>query len=219
MNSALQIRLEVSPQQAARLRALQIAFAEVCNALAPVVRRTRCWNRVALHHMTYRSLRERFPQLGSQMICNAIYSVSRTSRIVYQASGSPFNLTRLGDRTLPLIRFASHSPVYFDRHTLSFRDGHLSMFTLDGRMRFEIGLSRAVERRFQEEKLQEIVLTSRGDEFTLLFVFGGARSRGAAASRPAAGHQLPEYVLVMPSAPGESEPDPEALEVSIGEPE
>ncbi|MCQ1551385.1 MAG: hypothetical protein NOF05_21815, partial [Candidatus Accumulibacter phosphatis] len=60
MTSPLHIILTTTPEQTARLQALQLAFAEVCNALAPVVQQTRCWNRVALHHITYHDLRQRF---------------------------------------------------------------------------------------------------------------------------------------------------------------
>jgi len=84
MKSQVRIRLNTTPEQSARLIALQTAFAEVCNALVPLVRESRVWNRVALHHMAYRGLRERFPALGSQMVCNAIYSVSRSCRLVFQ---------------------------------------------------------------------------------------------------------------------------------------
>ena len=64
MNFSLRIVLNANPEQLARLVALQAAFAVVCNALAPTVQQTRVWNRVALHHLTYRSLRERFPDSG-----------------------------------------------------------------------------------------------------------------------------------------------------------
>lgn len=209
MKNVLHVTLDVTDEQRARLRALQQAFAAVCNVLAPVARETRCWNRVALHHMTYRTLRERFPQLGSQMVCNAIYSVSRTCRKVYQGPESPFNVARHEGRPLPLIRFAPTSPVYFDRHTLSLRDGHLSMFTLDGRMRFGIELPREVDRQFARRKLQEIVLSSKGDEFRLTFVFEPQPGPGrgtVAHGRPAreAGEpgaaDLPDYVHVLADA-------------------
>ena len=202
MNSTIQIALNAAPEQAARLRELQRVFASACNLLTPIVRDTRCWNRVALHHMTYRTLRERFPQLGSQMACNAIYSVSRTCRLVYQSPKSPFNLSRLGERPLPLVRLQPDSPVYFDRHTLSLKDGHLSMFTLDGRMRFDVDLPDAAERRFREAKLREVVLASHRAGFSLTFVFGAGNRRTAASqadSQRAAG-ELPEYVLVLPEA-------------------
>ncbi len=110
MKSMLRVPLNTTPAQMARLMALQGAFAQVCNALSPVVVQTKVWNRVALHHLMYRTLRERFPDLGSQMVCNAIYSVSRTCRQVYQSPQSPFNLSRMRDKPLPTVRFSDNSP-------------------------------------------------------------------------------------------------------------
>ena len=92
-------------------------------------------------------MRERFPALGSQMICNAVYSVSRTARLVLQHPNSPWNVNKHSDAPLPLLRFAPSAPVYFDRHTLSLKGNVLSMFTLDGRMRFDAALSRRPTRR------------------------------------------------------------------------
>lgn len=204
MNSELRIPLNTTPEQAARLLALQAAFAQVCNALAPTVQQTRVWNRVTLHHLTYRSLRERFPELGSQMVCNAIYSVSRTSRLLFQHPQSPFYLARLGERPLPLLRFSDSCPVYFDRHTLSVKNGQLSMFTLDGRMRFALSLQPGDEARFHEQKLREIVLTRRVDgAFELVFQFGEVLKDAADAAVPAGDVELPEYVMVeeMPHEP------------------
>src|SRR3569832_2038024 len=109
MNSTLRVPLKTSPEEAAKLRQLQLAFATACNALAPIVQKTRVWNRVALHHMAYKPLREQFPQMGSQMVCNAIYSVSRHSRVLYQSPSSPFNLAKLGDTPLPLLHFADRA--------------------------------------------------------------------------------------------------------------
>ena len=172
MRKLLRVRLDTSPEQVTRLLDLQLAFARLCNALAPVVRDTRCWNRVALHHMTYKGLREQFPEIGSQMVCNAIYSVCRASRLVFQHPKSPFNHTRLGDRPLPLLRFADNCPVYFDRHTLSLKAGQVSMYTLDGRMRFQLALRPEDEAAFHEQKLREIVLSQQaGGSFELAFSF------------------------------------------------
>lgn len=159
MNFELHIPLNPTPEQAARLLALQAAFAQVCNALSPLVQTTRVWNRVALHHMAYKRLREQFPAIGSQMVCNAIYSVSRHCRALFQSPGSPFNISRLGERPLPRLQFTDSCPVYFDRHTLSLKDGQLSMYTLDGRMRFQVQLQPEAETRFHEMKLREVVLT------------------------------------------------------------
>jgi hypothetical protein len=197
MKLELRIPLKTTPEQLARLQALQAAFARVCNALAPTVQQTKVWNRVALHHLMYRSLRERFPELGSQMVCNAIYSVSRTSRMVFQHPSSPFNLARLGDKPLPLLRFADNCPVYFDRHTLSVKDGQLSMYTLDGRMRFALALKPEDEASFKEKKLREIVLSRRAiDAFELLFLFSDGQGDDAPEPIAAQSAEVPEYVMV-----------------------
>jgi hypothetical protein len=198
---SLTIPLDTATDQVARLQNLQQVFAEICNVLAPVVRDTKCWNRVALHHMMYRPLREQFPQVGSQMVCNAIYSVSRTSRVVYQAPQSPFNIQRLADKPLPLLRFLPSSPVYFDRHTLSIKKGALSMYTLDGRMRFDLNLSEDDLMRFKLWKLHEVTLISTNERFTLNFSFVDSVSKTSneALEREvseALGSILPEYILI-----------------------
>lgn len=207
MNFTLRIPLDTSPEQVQRLQALQHGFAQVCNALATVVQQTRVWNRVALHHLTYRQLREQFPQMGSQMVCNAIYSVSRTCRVVFQHPHSPFHLSRLEGKSLPLLRFADSCPVYFDRHTLSLKAGQLSMFTLDGRMRFALTLGSQAESAFQTHKLREIVLSLASDgRYSLSFAFTDLSAESAAEDGAGGGEdtsaaspleaEIPEYVMV-----------------------
>jgi len=197
MKTSLRVSLNASPDEAAKLRQLQAVFAKVCNALAPTVQKTKVWNRVALHHMAYKPLREQFPQVGSQMVCNAIYSVSRHSRLLFQNPQSPFNIARLGTRPLPLLRFTDRAPVYFDRHTLSIRDGRLSMYTLDGRLCFDVGLKPDDEAMFRDKRLREVVLSRAGaerDRFELAFAFSDKdddEPQGHHASS-----ELPEYMLV-----------------------
>jgi len=207
MKSSLRVALNGTPEQSRRLRELQTAFAAVCNAIAPVVQSTRCWNRVALHHLVYRSMRERFPTLGSQMICNAVYSVSRTARLVLQHPKSPWNVNKQSGAPLPLLRFAPSAPVYFDRHTLSLKGNFLSMFTLDGRMRFALRLAPSDEARFHGEKLLEVVLVATASDFELTFRFAGADAAGR-LDRLSAKGVLPEYVLVIPPATATALPLP-----------
>lgn len=199
MNFHLSVPLNVSAEQAARLQALQAVFAEVCNALAPVVQQTRCWNRVALHHLTYHGLRGRFPQMGSQMVCNAIYSVSRAYRLVLQHPASPWNVAKHPEKAIPKVNFLPDSPVYFDRHTLSLKGGQLSMYTLDGRMRFQLELKAEDLARFQQEKLREIVLAKTAQGYQLSFWFSPAgEQEDAGAAAPASSGELPEYLVVVP---------------------
>jgi len=194
-DSTIHIPLNTTPDQVRRLQELQGAFAQVCNALGPVVRDTRCWNRVTLHHLAYRTLRESFPQVGSQMVCNAIYSVSRTCRVIFQSPASPFNIQRMSGKALPVLQFLASAPVYFDRHTLSISRGVMSMFTMDGRMRFDLNLGEEQQVSFKERKLQEIVLRSVGEQFTLSFSFSSGQAlseEGAAESESL----WPEYVVI-----------------------
>jgi len=171
MIKVVHVPLELRPEQNHQLIALQAAVADVCNALAPIVQHSRCWNRVGLHHLAYRNMRERFPHVGSQMICNAIYAVSRTCRLLFQSPLSPFGLVQNHEKPLPLLRFLPSSPVYFDRHTLSIKSRHLSMYTLNGRMKFEVALTDENITLFEQQKLREIVLERIESAFRLSFYF------------------------------------------------
>ena len=201
MSAVFQIQLEASPAQIERLQALQRGFAQLCNAIAPVVQSTRVWNRVALHHLMYRQLRAQFPEMGAQMVCNAIYSVSRTCRLVFQSPQSPVHLDKLGDKPLPRLSFGENCPVYFDRHTLSLKAGQLSMFTLDGRMRFQLALSAEVEQRFHAQKLREVVLSCRDGVYALTFWLVDEAQPAKKADvehllQPPGAGEIPEYVMV-----------------------
>lgn len=208
MTFALRVPLNTSPEQAARLLALQKAFADVCNAIAPIVQQTRCWNRVGLHHLAYRAMRARFPQVGSQMVCNAIYSVSRTCRLVLQHPNSPLNIAKRPGSALPLLIFLPNSPVYFDRHTLSVKDEKLSMYTLDGRMHFQLALQPEDEARFHREKLREIVLSNAGQGFQLVFSFSPDGDPEAQVLPADASAEFPEYLIVNPGiAPASNQVD------------
>jgi hypothetical protein len=193
----LETRLNVSAEQAAQLRRLQAEFAAACNLVSPIAQANRCWNRVALHHLTYRELRQRFPQLGSQMACNAVYSVARTYRVLLTHAQSPWNIERRPANALPALHFQDTAPVYFDRHTLSLKAGVLSMFTLDGRMRFELNLAEDDGRRFTAQHLREIVLLRRGEAFFLQFWFDEKSVLPASSG----GNDVPQYLIVSAAPP------------------
>src|SRR5919201_638409 len=106
------IRLNLTCAQAAALHALRTTYADACNRLVPVVREHRCWNRVALHHRTYSRLRTE-TSLGSQMACNAIYTVCKA----YKAQKT---LGRIGKDAVPVIRFERAS-VHYDKRTYTLK--------------------------------------------------------------------------------------------------
>ncbi len=178
--SVFSVTLDASENQHARLDKLQAAFAALCNELSPFVSEQHCWNRVTLHHLKYRELRANFPEMGSQMVCNAIYAVSKVSRLVYQHPASPYNIKKMVGRALPVIRFAGDCPVYFDSHTLTLTGQNLSMYTMDGRIKFELKLTVAQKEQLAHQKLTEITL-SKGVEgrFMLTFYFNKADARDA----------------------------------------
>jgi hypothetical protein len=170
MSFLIRVPLDTQPEQHARLCELRTVFARVCNELAPHVQQSKVWNRVTLHHLHYRALRAKFPELGSQMVCNAIYAVSKMSRLIYQHPSSPYNLARRPGQPLPLLKFADSCPVYFDRHTMSIKPGQLSLYTMDGRIRFELSLDEDKLALFTDARLREVVLNERLDHrFELSF--------------------------------------------------
>lgn len=206
MNFQIRVPLDTTAEQHARLCALRVVFAQVCNQLSPHVQQSRVWNRVALHHLHYHALRTQFPALGSQMVCNAIYAVSKMARLVYQHPKSPYNPALNPGAALPLLRFADSCPVYFDRHTLSLKPGQLSLFTMDGRMRFELTLGEDKLAVFDQAKLREIVLNERIDKvFELSFFLDSADAAdpgeitlptGQTAPSAPPARWIPEYVSV-----------------------
>ena len=198
------VTLDAQPDQYGRLLKLQTAFALLCNDLAPFVSAQQCWNRVTLHHLKYRELRSKYPEIGSQMVCNAIYAVSKVSRLVYQHPSSPYNVKKLAGKKLPTIRYSDSCPVYFDSHTLTVTDRHLSMYTMDGRIKFQLLVSSQQRTMLATRRLQEITL-NRGehDKFMLTFFFDEQVLQGAVQRKPSAVEPravetqalaLPEYV-------------------------
>jgi hypothetical protein len=202
MKSAILIALDVNTELSERLDRLRIEFAKACNAIAPVAQKNHCWNRVALHHLTYHSLRKAFPDLGSQMACNAIYSVCRSYRLLLDHPQSPFFGKKMIEGQLPHIQFLDRSPVFFDRHTLSLQKNVLSLFTLEGRLRFGIGLSESDEQIFRTQKLREIQLTRINSQYLMTMMFSGEQ---LAVSASQDSEPWPDYFVLKDLQAGDSE--------------
>jgi len=147
------IRLSASPQQDAALRALQHAYADACNRLVPIVREKRVWNRVALHNLAYSMLRSATP-LGSQMCCNAIFSVCKA----YRAQKALGRIRK--DREVPAIQFERAS-VHFDKRTYSIQGDSVSLYTLDGRIVVPMRMGEHQRRLLSSGKPKEAELVLR----------------------------------------------------------
>lgn len=193
MNSLVnkKIRFKPNAQQFAKCLALQEAFASICNAIVPYVVTHRCWNRVALHHLAYYDLRKQFPEIGSQMVCNAIYSVCRSYRQLLAYKELSINLADLEGLTLPKLIFLSQAPVYFDRHTLNIKNGRLSLYTLEGRMRFSISITPEEEFAIKTGNILDMVMRVRSPYVELNFIFGEREKVDLGAKG-----KWPEYLVV-----------------------
>lgn len=128
MNRSVSLKLSTTMAQSTALGALAVEFSAACNAIVPVTQEHRCWNRVALHHLAYYSVRAQLPALGSQMVCQAIHRVADA----YKAFKAKNGIAACS--AVPAIKFIPNS-ISFDKRTYSISGGMLSMFTLDGRIK------------------------------------------------------------------------------------
>lgn len=131
------------------------------------------------------------------MVCNAIYSVSRTCRALFQNPESPYSLQKLGSAALPQVLFLPQSPVYFDRHTLSLKNGRASMYTLDGRIKFNVELTDEQASHFRSSRLREIVMSAESTRLMLSFSFDDPGLATASdTDDDMRSPDMPEYVVV-----------------------
>jgi hypothetical protein len=193
MKNQIHIALGVDQVTRSRLDSLRQEFARACNWIAPIAQVNHCWNRVALHHLVYHGLRKAFPELGAQMACNAIYSVCRCYRLILSHPQSPLFEQKIQQGDLPLIHFLDNSPVYFDRHTLSLNKNMVSLFTLEGRLRFQAELNAEDEEQFRSGKLQEIQLITDGPNYFLTMQFSVQDSKESILAQ----YSWPNYFVLL----------------------
>ncbi len=72
MKRTIAIKLSISAFQNEALCELQKMFTKGCNEVASVAAIEKERDRIRLHHLCYRSLRQTLPKLGAQMSCNVI---------------------------------------------------------------------------------------------------------------------------------------------------
>jgi len=123
MQRTISIKLNTTHEQSVALTQLQKEFNNACNQIVPVAAENRCWNRVALHHLSYYKIRET-TVLGAQMACNAIKVVCDSLKV----------LKIKKTEKIPLINFKPSSSVHFDKRTYSLKESALSLYTLSGRI-------------------------------------------------------------------------------------
>src|SRR3989337_4192079 len=114
MRRTISIKLDTSAEQHDLLICLQKVFNQTCTTIASIAMKNRCWNRVALHHLSYYPIRRNqtseHEKLGSQMVCNAIRTVCDAYKVLK-------NKTKI----VPTITFKQESSVHFDKRTYSLK--------------------------------------------------------------------------------------------------
>ena len=131
MKRTVSLKLATTSEQSEALQALAEQFAAACNMIAPIAQEQRCWNRVALHHMVYYKIREVFPDLGSQMVCQAVHRVADAYKTLHGNGGIR------KDKPLPDVSFDDKS-VNFDKRTYAIKGLEASLFTLNGRVKTKL---------------------------------------------------------------------------------
>lgn len=129
MKRTISIKLEVLKEDICKLTALQEAYFTACNQVVPFVVQERCWNRVQLHNLTYSKIRAS-SLLGSQMICNAIFSVCKAYK----------TKQIFPKEEVPVICFRKNRSIHFDKRTYSIKENIISLYTLEGRIKVQMNL-------------------------------------------------------------------------------
>jgi hypothetical protein len=149
-----------------KLSALQAEFSSACGLVAGIAFENNCYSRVALHHLAYKPVRDALPGLGAQLASNAIYAVCKAARVLNTKAGP--------------IAFNQKAPVFFDHHTLSVRNGVLSLFTLEGRLKIQLPVSKELDHALRHLSLKEALLEQRDAQYFLTFFFKHAEQQAAA---------------------------------------
>jgi putative transposase len=155
MKRTISLKLILTQEQSKFLVETQQAFANACNTIVPVAIESRCWNRVALHHLCYYSVREDFPDLGSQMICNAIKKVCSSYKVL--------KIKRSED--VPTIAFKHSGSVHYDKRTYSLKNEELSLFTLNGRIKCGFKLGDFQKEYINQGDVKEAELIRKGKQW------------------------------------------------------
>ena len=89
--------------------------------------------------------------------------------------------------------------MYFDRHTLNLKNSRVSMYTLDGRIKFNLKLDDEQASLFRDAHLREVVMTAQDEGLILTFNFDDQHATESEHDADEIGraHELPEYVVVL----------------------
>ena len=131
------IALEVDEGAGKHLHEMRRLYGQACSLLVPIVladksRKQRLWQRFNLHKAAYPVVRAKVPEIGSQLACNVMRSVS--SAFKSWISNHP-DFSKNKTKELPSISF-SRPVVHLDKNTITFFDNYsrATVFTPAGRV-------------------------------------------------------------------------------------
>lgn len=142
MQRTIALKIKASTFAKAALEKLTEAYAKACNEISLSAYEHLCWNRVALHNKVYSRTRAN-SSLGSQMVCNAIFSVCKAYK-AKKATKKPLEKP---------LQFRKNGSVHFDKRTYTMKENILSLYTLEGRIKVEMQIG-----EFQKGYLKQGIL-------------------------------------------------------------
>lgn len=163
----LLINLNSTKSQDEALSRLHEMFVSLCTRIFELGQINSCFSRVGLHHLTYRQMRLEYPEIGSQMVCNGIYLVSRVCKAWDDFLKK--NLHLHPSNVVPGITFLPSTPVVYDSHTLSIKGHRISLLAIDGRLHFDFALSAEEQAIIGGSKIRWIQLLKKKKKYYLEF--------------------------------------------------
>ena len=154
MLDTISIKILTTAEQDAALKALQKELNTAYNQIVPFAVANKCANRVALHHLAYYSVREAYPALGSQMVCNAVKAVADAYKTFFT------NNPKKRREELDLVMFNNGS-VHYGLRTYSIKGDILSLLTLSGRIKVEMRTGSFYAQNLAKGKGKKAELTHR----------------------------------------------------------
>ena len=148
MKRTIALKIILSDEERQMLFEMQSTFAKACNRVSEI---SNEHNRVKLHHLVYHKIRKEIPEIGSQMVCNAVAKVSASRKA-------------LKDKQKQL-EFRKTTSVHYDKRTYSFKMGILSLFTLRGRKQFTTVIGDFQRKYLEHGKIKEAELVRKGKRF------------------------------------------------------
>ena len=155
-----------------KLQRTQALFRRACNLLVDIIRedtekKLRLWQRYNLHHAGYYRVREAVPELGAQLVCNAVRAVSAAYKTLLSNNSKYAKDKKL---ELPKIVFKNVG-IHLDARTLTFSKDRTTATVFTSQKRVSVRLCPGT---FQ----QDILSNGKWRECNLVYKKGRKGTKG-----------------------------------------